>query len=282
MLVCRRGEADCAYEASEIVGVGSFGTVYLGEDAKHPGRTVALKSMTFKSPVGDTSVGDRDSQGWKDAVEEAKMHHKFQHPSILRCHEWFEEEQSAGNSGCVRTLWMVLDYMDGGDMCSFYKSKRQALAAPAEAPFVRRFLCSIGGALGHIHDMGALHRDVKCANVLLSSSLERIVLADFGLACFAADIPEPRPNSERGQAVGTLSYLAPEVLCGQQHSAHSDAWALGVCTFRASALERPFEARDETTLMMKIVSCPPAELPRSCPADVACAILSLLSQNGYG
>jgi len=249
-----------------VLGRGSFGTVYLAEDAQQSGRRVALKSVTQKPRASGEQCTALD-----EARCEAKLLHGINHPNILRCHEWFEEKLA---KGAGQRLWIVLELMDGGDLELLYKARQQALAPPLEAPFIRRIMSDVGKALEYIHAMGVLHRDVKSANVLLSHNCQRCVLADFGLACRVEDVPP-----EALAALGTPSYLPPEVICGRPHSQASDAWSLGVCTFKAAALQRPFEARDDTTLTMKIVKNEPTELPWSCAADVACAVLGLLTKD---
>lgn len=265
MLVCRGGDATaaCAYEALEVIGHGSFGTVYLAEDASRPGCHLALKMVSCKREAVDPEFSP-----WDQAVAEARLLQKLNHPHIIRCREWFEDH---GNDSRGQKLWIVLDHMDGGDLNTLYNTRRRAFAAPPDALFVRRVISSVGGALEYVHGLAILHRDVKCANVLLSQDKGKIVLADFGLACSVKDIV----GNEQA-AVGTPSYLSPEVLVGRPHSIASDSWALGVVSFKLAALRRPFEARDSLTLTMKIVKSEPRELPQFCPADIACAVSGFL------
>lgn len=271
MLVHKKGSLGAAkegaYEASDVLGQGSFGTVYLGEDLQHPGRKVALKSVSVKPGPGRPG-------SWDEAVAEAETLQKLRHPHVLRCYECFEEPvQQADRSG--RRIWIVMEYMDGGDLNSLYNARRRAFAGPLEAPFVRRLITSIGGALKYVHGMGIIHRDVKCMNVLLSKDFDKMVLADFGLSCAANE----RQPANAGQALGTPTYMSPEVLCGQPHSVASDSWSLGVCAFKIAALERPFTARDDLTLTMRIVRDQPKDLPAGCAADVANAVAGLLSKD---
>jgi len=258
-MVCRSGEHTPAFEAAGVLGRGSFGTIYTAEDLKQPGRQVAMKAVPC-----------RRIEATKEAIAEAELLLRLQHPNVVGCHEWFKEgEEGASN----RQLWIVLDLMDGGDLSKLYEQRRQSLAGPLAASFVRRVISSVGSALDYVHSQGVLHRDVKCANVLLSKDLERIVLADFGLAC---SIEEAQEKTMATAALGTPSYLPPEIICGRPHSRASDAWCLGVCSFKLAALRRPFEARDDVTLTMKIVKMEPNALPKDTTADVAAAVMGLL------
>ncbi|CAE7945050.1 Aurkc, partial [Symbiodinium sp. KB8] len=248
--------SSAAFEASEPLGHGSFGKIYVGEDLSSPGLRRALKAVPCKRV-----------EAAKEAEMEASLLAQWQHEHILRCYEWFYDGQGENSS-----VWMVLDLMDGGDLHSLFEQRRRTLAGPFDASFVRRVISAIGSALSFVHDQGFLHRDVKCANILLSRSAERIVLADFGLACAIGSQGE----QETKEALGTPSYLPPEIACGGCHSPAADAWCLGVVSFKVAALRRPFEARDDTTLRMKIVRDEPNKLPQDTPADVAEAVKGLL------
>jgi len=260
MMICRRGDDTPVFEVSDIIGRGSFGTIYRAEDLQQPGRRVAMKCVSSKH-----------QHVFDEAVAEAKLLLMMDHPNILRCHEYFGEGQAGVGA---QKLWIVLDLMDGGDLLQIYEGRRESLAGPPEAAFVRRVISSVGSALDHVHSKGVVHRDVKCANILLSKD-GRITLADFGLACLMKETSTKIPTA----ALGTPAYLAPEIICGRPHSPASDAWSLGVCAFKLAGLRRPFEGRDDLTLTMKIVKAEPSELPQDTAADVTCAVLGLLAKD---
>jgi len=240
--------------------------VYLGENANQPNQQVALKSVASQ-PVLDPE----ERSPCDEAIAEAKLLQRLNHPNIITCHEWFVDACTQSTS---QKVWLVLDVLDGGDLQAMYKERRRSLSAPFDAVALRRVMSCVGSALDHVHSMGSLHRDVKCANVLLSKDLGKIVLADFGLAC-----SQTEAASGRELAVGTPTYLPPEVLTGRPHSTASDAWALGVISFKLAALRQPFEARDSQTLTMKIVKNEPRELPAFCAADIACAVTGFLMKD---
>mmetsp|Transcript_79743 Transcript_79743/g.221950 ORF Transcript_79743/g.221950 Transcript_79743/m.221950 type:complete len:303 (-) Transcript_79743:58-966(-) len=258
MLVCRDGESSGAYEAVEVIGRGSFGTVYAAEDVDNAGRRVAMKSITCR-------CGEAVASG----IAEAEILQKLDHPNVLRCYEWFKSSAVGGG----QTVWIVLDFKSGGDLNGMYETRRKRSGAPLDNAFVRQTISCVGSALKYIHGRGILHRDVKCANVLLSQNRDNMVLADFGLSCSAEHVPEV------AEPVGTPTYQPPEIICGQLHSVASDAWSFGVLSFKLAALRPPFQGRDDLTLSMRILKDQPASLPYCCAADVACTVSGLLAKD---
>jgi serine/threonine-protein kinase len=98
-----------------------------------------------------------------------------------------------------------------------------------------RIMAEIATALDTLHTEGLVHRDVKPANIMLDGS-ETSFLTDFGLAKGAAATVLTKP----GHVVGTLDYLAPEVIKGQPAGASADVYALGCVTYECIAGRPPF------------------------------------------
>lgn len=143
-------------------------------------------------------------------------------------------------------------------------------------------------ALCTLHEAGIMHRDIKAENILVTPS-GHVVLADFGLAfarpsddihckhpsnivnleALAAD-PEPDWIVQSGTVVGSLGYMAPEVITlieSTTYSMEADVWALGMTLLElALGLERPFyfaQRRDEVSRLMMTYDPPLDLLPRS-------------------
>lgn len=105
------------------------------------------------------------------------------------------------------------------------------------------WLRQIGDAVAYLHGQRLIHRDVKPQNIILTrkGDLDHIVLVDFGLARTTTSAALTRP----GEIVGTIGYLAPEVLDGEIGSFAVDVWAFGVTAFRLLAQQPLF--REQTT-----------------------------------
>jgi len=157
---------------------------------------------------------------------------------------------------------------------SLIESRREVFRKPFESSFVRRVLAEIGGALDYIHSQGALHRDVKPANMLLTLSAPPILkLADFGMSKIL------QATSHARSIVGTQCYFSPELTHGQPYGSASDAWALGACLYELAALRRPFIASSLFALARGICEEEPPALPPETAPDIAQVIPGLLQKD---
>lgn len=117
------------------------------------------------------------------------------------------------------------------------KSVEERLAAHGPLPLeeVVRLVEEVGAGLDELHDAGLVHRDVKASNVLLRED-GTAMLADLGLARSPRDTALTRP----GQVLGTLEYLAPELVRGEAATADSDVYALGCLAYEVTTGQTPF------------------------------------------
>jgi serine/threonine-protein kinase len=139
-------------------------------------------------------------------------------------------------------------------------------------PAVARLTAEIAGALDALHADHLVHRDVKPANILMSRD-GHAHLADFGLVR-----GEPDGMTAPGIAVGTLSYLAPELLRGEDATAASDTYALGAVAYRALTGSLPYAARTVANLVeaQALPPAAPSTLRPELSGDVDAAVLRAL------
>jgi serine/threonine protein kinase len=162
-----------------------------------------------------------------DFLEEARHLVRVHHPNIVRV---YGAATADGRTG----LWTEL--INGQSLESLLASNP---ALPAhDAVEIGSKLCD---ALAALHTRGIVHGDIKASNVMLEDS-GRVVLMDFGAA---QRFRTAAPNTVM---VGTLPYLAPELLRGAVHSPQSDIYALGVLMFRLLTGEFPYAGTDVETL----------------------------------
>ena len=133
---------------------------------------------------------------------------------------------------------------------------------------VIRYGTQIADALAHAHERGIVHRDLKSQNVVITPEGRAKVL-DFGLAARMpqADVEAVTRTQDAiphaGMLVGTLAYMAPEVLRGEAATARSDIWALGVLLYEMASGKPPFTGTTQTDVISAIIKEQPPTLPAS-------------------
>ncbi|CAF5097656.1 unnamed protein product, partial [Rotaria magnacalcarata] len=130
-------------------------------------------------------------------------------------------------------LHLVMDYVNGGELFT-HLNKRQHFSEQD----AKIYIAELALALGQLHKLGIIYRDIKLENILLDSD-GHIVLADFGLSKeFRPDDADKRTYS----FCGTIEYMAPEVVKGGDagHDFTVDWWSLGVLTFELLTGASPF------------------------------------------
>jgi serine/threonine protein kinase len=205
------------YRIVAPLGSGGMATVHRARDERLE-RDVAVKIL-LPNHAGDPATAARFER-------EARSLAAASHPSVVAVFD-----VDAGDPAAGQEPFFVMELCPGGSLAARMTSDRRL--SPDELVPV---LVSIADGLADLHRRGVVHRDVKPQNILFAA--DRAKLADFGLAL--ADEHEGLSElTAPGTAVGTLSYLAPEVLAGQRASAAADVYALGVVAFVGLTGELP-------------------------------------------
>ena len=243
------------YDVARLLGVGGMGEVYLARDTVL-GRDVALKV-------------DRVADDEGRLLREAQHASRLNHPHICTVHEVGTFEGRC---------YIVMEYVDG--------QRLSDLVPPGGLPVERvlRFGSQVADALAHAHAHGIVHRDVKSANVIVTPD-DRAKVLDFGLARrvsveqLNALTRSQTPVTAEGFVAGTLSYMAPEVLRGEQADARSDIWALGVLLYEMTTGTRPFDGATGYEVSAAILHEPPRPMPRQVPAPLQQLVLRCLEKD---
>ena len=222
------GFLTAALDVQAVIGEGTYGVVYVARTRKHPPRTVAVK-LTKEAGAGG-GLGVPSSAIRELAVLQAPSHLLPRHPNLVALE---------GVLTCARprSLALIFEYAEH-DLGGLVAHHRAAARPPLHPHTLKSVAWQLLRGLAHLHAHGFVHRDVKPANVLVTSG-GGLRLADFGLARSLASPAAPLGAATGGGAVATLNFRAPELLLGAAHyGAAVDAWAAG-CVVAELLLLRP-------------------------------------------
>jgi serine/threonine-protein kinase len=247
------------YQVHEKIGSGGMGEVYRARDTRLR-RDVALKVL-LPADVADPAARAR-------LLHEARAAAALNHPNICTVHDVGED------AGCV---FVAMELLLGTPLNDLLTGE------PLPLPSIVRLGAQVADALAHAHQNGIVHRDLKPANVVVLPGGRAKVL-DFGLARWSAqEISNATQSqiapSEAGVVVGTLGYLAPEVLRGQPADARSDIWALGVSLYEMATGHQPFRGNSGFEITSSILRDTPPQLPSGVPRGLALVIHRCLEKD---
>jgi serine/threonine protein kinase len=199
------------YKIEEELGAGAMGTVYRGVDTRNQDR-VAIKQL--KTELAEPDMIERFKR-------EGEALRDLNHPNIVKLLDAIEHEAQH---------YLVMEYVTGGDLEGLIKKERLPIKE------ILNLCIDLSDALTRAHKLNIVHRDLKPANMLLSED-GTLRLADFGVA----HLGNSHRVTQAGSAVGTLAYIAPEALQGQEVDVRADIWSFGVILFEMIAGQHPFE-----------------------------------------
>ncbi|KAL3374520.1 hypothetical protein AABB24_006149 [Solanum stoloniferum] len=207
-------QATKGFSKDELLGAGGFGKVYKGTFANNT--EVAVKCVNHDS-----------RQGIREFMAEISTIGRLQHKNLVQMRGWCRK----GNE-----LMIVYDYMPNGSLNKWIFDKPEKVMNWVDR---RRVLADVAEGLNYLHhgwEQVVVHRDIKSSNVLLDSEM-RGRLGDFGLAKLYTH--GGVPNTTR--VVGTLGYLAPEVVTRANPTAASDVYSFGVVVLEVACGRRPID-----------------------------------------
>ena len=233
------------YRLQRLIATGGMGQVWEAVDSRL-GRRVAVKVLKqeFSS----------DPEFLERFRAEARTVAMLNHPGIAAVHDYSETDMD----GEGRTAYLVMELINGEPLNSVIKrtgrlSLRHALD----------MLEQTGRALQVAHAAGLVHRDVKPGNILITPN-GQVKLTDFGIA----KAVDAAPVTQTGMVMGTAQYIAPEQALGEDATAASDVYSLGVVGYEAVSGRRPFVGDGALTVAMKHIKETPAPLPADLPPNV--------------
>src|SRR5512144_1113112 len=215
------------YQVLGVLGQGAMGTVYRGRDDRLE-RDVALKVMS-------KGLTDPDSRARFE--REAKAAAKLQHPNIVVIYELGEHEGAP---------FMALELLEGVDLQRGIDSGVRP-DPRATLPVVLQLL----DGLGHAHEHGIVHRDVKPSNVFLPFGRPAKIM-DFGVARRTG-----LGTTTSGVVVGTANYMSPEQASAGEIDGRSDLFSAGLILYELVTGEKAYKADTFVAMLYKITHEPP-------------------------
>ena len=220
------------YRIEQLIGRGGMGVVYRATDTRL-GRPVALKLL---SPEYS---GDRRFRARFE--RESRLAASIDHGGIVPIYD-------AGDVDGL--LYIAMRFVDGSDLAQLLRRE-----GPLEPDRALGLVGQLAEALDAAHERGLIHRDVKPSNALVAreGTREHVYLADFGLTKTSG----PESVTASGQVMGTVAYMAPEVIRGEPPGPAADLYALGCVLFECLTGEVPFTGTNEAAVIYAHLESPP-------------------------
>ncbi len=226
------------YHLVEQLGEGSMGLVFKAEDTRL-NRLVALKFH----PVRLSTLADQgEADQFERFTREAQIAAKISHPNVCTIYDV---------SGETRPPFIAMEYVEGTTL----RPVIDTIASSGEhlpLALVLDYARQIAAALNAAHRLDILHRDIKAENVMIDPT-GRIRVMDFGLA----RIGSAERLTVTSSMMGTIGYISPEIIRGDDPDNRSDIFSLGVLFYELLTGSLPFRGAHEAAMMYSVVNEPP-------------------------
>jgi serine/threonine-protein kinase len=237
------------YRLERLLGTGGMSEVWLAEDLRL-GRWVALKILRDGGAAGELA---------SDLEREARLVARLQHPNIVSV---FDTGRHDGRP------FVVMEYVHGLSLRDLMQHRGRMSESEA-----LRYALQIAGALQYAHEQGVVHCDIKPENILVTEQ-GVAKAADFGVADTVTRTLSP--EEARG-ILGTIAYIAPEVLQGDRPDPRSDVYSLALTVYEMVAGRLPFTGASPAALAGQrlAMAAPPV---RTFAPDVSAGLEGVLAR----
>ena len=242
------------------LGKGGMGEVYLAEDLQL-GRKVAIKVVADRLRT--------DDEARERLLEEARLASALNHPNICTIYQVVSTDDE---------LYLVMELVEGTVL------RNSIYGNPLPVETVLAYGIEIASGLGHAHQNGILHRDLKPGNVMIGID-GRVKILDFGLAQRqGTEVTEATTihHASSNDLAGTPLYMAPEQMRAGRADTRTDIWSLGVVLYQCASGGHPFKGRTFMELAAEVLKETPAPLPPHVPKELSRVIMRCLSKEPSG
>lgn len=244
---------DGRYEILELIGEGGMAVVYKAL-CHRLNRYDAVKIMR------DDMASDEEFR--RRFCAESHAVAMLSHPNIVAVYDVSHSDEIE---------YIVMELVEGITLKQ-YLDRRGATSWKETVHFSKQ-ICK---ALGHAHERGIIHRDIKPQNIMLLRD-GTIKVADFGIAALETEIHE-----DSGQAIGSIHYIAPEQARGECPDARSDIYSLGVVMYEMLTGRQPYTGESLGEVAIKHMNAkpvPPHEIVPDIPAELERIALKAMDAN---
>ncbi|KAF8030395.1 hypothetical protein BT93_E2741 [Corymbia citriodora subsp. variegata] len=238
------------WDKGQLLGRGSFGSVY--EGIADDGFFIAIKEVSL------LDQGDMGRQSILYLEQEIALLSQFEHENIVRYYGTARDDSN---------LYIFLELMTKGSLANLYQTYH--LKDSQVSSYTRQIL----GGLKYLHDRNVIHRDIKCANILVDVN-GMVKLADFGLA-------KATKLNDVKSSKGTAFWMAPEVVKAKNHGygLPADIWSLGCTVLEMLTGQVPYSPLEWMQALFRIGRGEPPLLPDSLSRDASDFISQCIQVN---
>ena len=243
------------YQLLEEIGRGSYSTVH---------KALKIDEQIFVA-VKIINVEEMDRETLQSTLNEVRILFSVNSENVVAYFESFLDQS-------FKQLWIVMEYLTGGDLSGFIRCVRQKRVRVSENR-VWTYAVQILRGLFALNRLGIIHRDVKPANVFLNSNQQTAKLGDLNVSKVTSTDVLARTQ------IGTPSYLAPEIWDNKVYDGRCDIYSLGCVLYELTCLCLPYEAYSVIDLRQKINRAEIKPLPDFYSSNLRNLIFKCLSKN---
>lgn len=241
------------YTILDRIGSGAMGRVYR---AQHQlmGRVVALKVIAPELMSNERVISR--------FLREMRLVARLDHPNVVRA---FDADRIDG------LFFIAMEYVPGKSLGDLLRK------GTLPAVDVIRYAAQAALGLGHAHDQGILHRDVKPSNLLLTKDRKTLKVLDLGLGTLMELDPDESFRTADGIAVGTVDYMSPEQASGKPLDGRSDLYSLACCMYHLMTGQCPFQHENPINRLAMRIQGQPTPIQNYLP-DLPSRVVNVINK----
>jgi len=253
------------FHLEEEISKGGMGIIYRAKNLVKNTGPVALKVLRE-----ELALDEKQRQRF---IQEGNLIDQLNHPNIVKVYERGETNQR---------LYIAMEFLDGKPLSVIIQEATQRREA---IPFslCLHLMQQIVSTLSSVHQQAIIHRDITPGNIFVTHSSQDpnfIKLVDFGIAKSYT----VTGLTETGEILGTLNYLAPEIIEHREPTTASDIFSLGVVFYELLTLEKPFLSEEPLQVVKQVLEkspLPPIRYRSDISAELNELVLSMLSKDPH-